>query len=68
MTCKICQKYCDHDVYLACNCNTLAIGFNAKVGHEIQNTLERIEDDTYEYVGVKPIVKSSYFQEIHDGW
>jgi len=42
------------------------VGYDPWLEKEIEDTLKRIEDGTYEYVGeIKPIVKA---REIHDGW
>ncbi len=59
-----------HDIYLIYNKEEKYVGYDPVLEAEIKDTLQRIEDGTYEYVGeIRPRVKLSYLEEqANYGW
>lgn len=58
-----------YDIYLLPHDKNIAVGSNASLEEEILDTLRRIEDETYGYVGeVRLKVKPSYWESLsHNG-
>lgn len=68
MICRNCNRVDTNsttcDIYLVCRCETRHVGDDTiEVSKEIEETLDRIENGTYNYVGEKPHVIGHTFKD-----